>query len=141
MVKNFITFEYKSSEYINSLNYNSDQNGNVWSLINPAIFNLYDDNGNIIGNVQFIDNCTALKSTNDFQNSYQLIYETIVFNIINQGAVICNYAFVSTNVSYPTTLVVPTVTGATDAFYNNIDKVAINIYPDGKRQVYITLLN
>ena len=139
MVKKYITFNYNSNDYIESLYYGSDQNGNVWSVINPSTFILYDENGNNIGDVQFQDNRTALESTVNFQTSQQLINELATFNIDNEGIIITSYGFVSDSSTYPSSLVVPTVISATEKYYKKVDEVAINCNADGTRQVWITL--
>lgn len=138
MVKKYITFKYNSNDYIESLYYGSDQNGNVWSVINPSTFKLYDENGKDIGNVQFQDNRTALESTVNFETSPQLINELATFNIDNKGIIITSYGFVSTNSTYPSSLVVPTVISATGKYYKKVDELVINCNEDGTRQVWVT---
>ena len=137
----YISFNYNVNDINQSFLYYPDQNGNISSFTNPAISKLYDDNGNHIGHVQFQDNSLALESTKNFENTPQLVYEVAVFNIIDKGSIIYNYAFVSSSNNFSNGTVVPTIVASTDGFYGKADKIAIDSLSNGSRKVWVTLLD
>lgn len=135
----YVQFKYNVNNFnTQSVQYGSDQNYNVCSVINMASYDLYDSNNVKVGFIQFIDNGVGTSSTKDFQNSPQLYNETGVFFVQDKGTIAYNISFVSNSTTFSTGQIPPSVISATGEYYNKIDKIAIDSFDNGDRNVWIT---
>jgi len=137
-MSNFVQFKYNANNFnTKSSQYGSDQNFNVCSVINISSYDLYDSNNLKIGFIEFIDNGVSAKSTNNFQNSPQLYNETGSFFVEGEGTFTYNTSFISNSDAFSAGQVLPTIISATGIYYNKIDKMVIDAFENGDRNVWI----
>ena len=138
---NYLHFKYN----INTLNnqtyqYGSDKNGNIISVSFQGSLYLYDDCNIKIGYAQFIDNGVSNEPTTDVDNLPQLYNETGTYFVTDIGSITYNISFVADNKYFADPISVPTVISTSGEYYNKVNQIAINLYPNGDRDVWITLL-
>ena len=138
-MSNYLYFKYNVNNFnTQSYQYGADQNGNVCSVIDISSYTLYDSQNVDIGFIEFIDNGISTKSTNNFQNSDQLFNEIGSFFVKDAGTITYNISFVSGNSFFSSGQFLPTVISTTGKYYDKIDKIAIDAFSNGDRNVWIT---